>query len=482
MFHAICSRTKGETPITADEAFSKVWRLDDWGSVQIRDGWVCPECRQPVFLKPPHERLSKEYSFVVQAHFCHHSSKAAAQCALYRAGVSRNPNQADAIYSDRKQSLSRFLGATYGAADYIAGLLGGEEEALRGVAKEIGILRLEYSHSALGLEFHRGAAYLTASDIHGRLEGFDSFLAGVFALGLDHNRRVRNGFLAVKGRKNRLRTAIIEFGRNRKHYFREVVERGLGERHIEVVDRLLSQVATEVEAAKQEGLPTHHGMASRIVDKILDKVGLKEEGDWIGNHMQYLLSLPILGNELPGFEQIGLTRKTLPTPSAPKPPHSSKPPVPPNPIQDPPIRITGKGKLLIGSKVLRKLAREGSKLDGLTSFVLPDRDPEVNSYLLVPGDGCLLLTSMLHSDPKEVNGFSCICPDIILADKELPVMLWDQRICLLPVNPSSDILVGKEVLLAILDVARRSFDRDFSVRRGGLKFRRVHSGLRITIL
>jgi hypothetical protein len=55
----------------------------------------------------------------------------------------------------------------------------------------------------------------------------DSFLAGVFVLGADHKRKVRGGFLAVKGRKNRLRSLFIEFGRNRKQYFQLLAESNL---------------------------------------------------------------------------------------------------------------------------------------------------------------------------------------------------------------------------------------------------------------
>ena len=131
MFTAICSRLRGQEVITADEAYRKVWQLDDWGAIQSLDGWICPECRQPVFLKGPHERIGKAFSFVVQAHFCHHSAAAAANCALFRAGGAKGQNQADVIYADRRQSLRRFFAEAPETADFLAALLGGEEESLR---------------------------------------------------------------------------------------------------------------------------------------------------------------------------------------------------------------------------------------------------------------------------------------------------------------------------------------------------------------
>ncbi len=477
MFQAVCSRTSDQRTITADEAYSKFGMLDDWGYIQTRDGWVCPECRQPVFLKGPHERILKGYSFIVHAHFCHHSAAVAQNCALFRAGGLRALDAAQGILADRRQSLKRFFGSEHEFADFIATLLSGEEEVLRDTAIEIGVAGREYVHQAEHVGFNCGSPSLKASQIHTHLEELDSFLAGVFSLGVDHMDNVCTGFLAVKGRKNKLRSMFINFGKNRKQYFQQLIEAGLAEEHDMLAEKLVGQVMTEVEAVKLDGLLTYHGMSLRIVESILHKIKLVDPGEQPGNCIQHLQALPLLGNKVSGFERICLDSTSyayvMPTASSGK----QKAPV------NPPIRITAKRKLLIEAKVIQQLAEEGAERDGFTSFITPGLDPLINSYLLIPGDGCFLLTSDLHSDRNSASGFTRICPEIILDDVELPSMIWDQRICLMPrADLNSPILVNNETVLAALEASSRTFGRHFTAAKVGLRYRRLHSGLRINII
>jgi len=468
MFEAIRSRAKDQQTISADQAYRLVFNQSDWGAIQSRDGWICPQCRQPVFLKPPHERVTKGYSFVVDAHFCHHSTTAAAQCALYHAGGKRSSNLADSITSDRKQSLQRFLSGGSETIDYVSELLSAEERVLRDVARELGIRKVEHFRHTHDFWCESSSTVLDVAAVIARLDRVDSFLAGVFALGIEHKKRVNNGFLAVKGRKNKLRSLIIDFGRNRKRYFHKLIESGLESKHAQMAKQIADSIATLVEIAEHASMLTHYGMPGFIIDSVLDKVGLIYPGEQPPNYLQYLFLLPLLGNELRGFEWIGCTHA------------QSDPDIPP--AADSPVRITAKGKLLVGDSVITRLVKEGAKLDGLTSFVRPLPQSSFNSFILVPGKDCLLLTSAQHADPTESSGYTSICPEIIEADSELPQMLWNLRT---PVNSElytgRDLLVDKETLRALVDAASIAFGVSYTRSRTGLRFRRVHSGIRITL-
>lgn len=478
MFTAICSRLSGQEVITADDAYRKVWKLDDWGYVQSRDGWICPECRQPVFLKGPHERVGKADSFVVQAHFCHHSAAAAANCALFRSGGVKRQNQAEAIYSDRKQSLRRFFAGAPETADFLAALLGGEEESLREAARDIGISRREYDQPAKEIEHSTRHSDLTAELIHARLGRVDSFLAGVFVLGADHKAKVRNGFLAVKGRKNRLRSLFIEFGRNRKKYFQLLSEAGLTHEHDVAVSQLASQVATEIEVAKQGRCATYNGMALKLLEDILGELGLVEEGEWPSNYRQYLHALPILGNRLQGFQPINTSLFRL-TPVAPIASQAKK--ADPAIFRLHPIRITSSKRLLVEARVIDQLITQGSKLNGWTSFVCPKPNEDRNSYIAIPGANCILLTSNLCAAPFWEGEPQPLTSEILQADAELPVMIWDRRISLSPQRMTSQgVFIQKDELQDLREAMMSALFGCGEWTRGGMRYRRVNSGLRIS--
>ncbi|WP_159816098.1 hypothetical protein [Cyanobium sp. Copco_Reservoir_LC18] len=184
MFEAICSRAPGQIRITADEAYSKVYRLEDWGSVQVRDGWICPECRQPVFLKRLHERMSKNHSFVVQAHFCHHTAAAALQCDLFKSGGSRNYSRQAADHRARMQSLTRFLGNVRREPNHLEELLFAEEEIILEVASTLGASGRDGVYPMQAHIMYRMEASLPSSaQLLKAYSSIDSFQAGILALG-----------------------------------------------------------------------------------------------------------------------------------------------------------------------------------------------------------------------------------------------------------------------------------------------------------
>ena len=478
MFVAVCSRDKNKETITADEAYSKVFREEDWGFFQVRDGWVCPKCEQPVFLKGPHERVGKTFSFVVQAHFCHHSAAAAANCALFKAGVSRGQSEAEAIYVDRKQSLRRFLAGLPETADFVAALLRGEEEVIREASRDIGLKRSEYHQHAATISLSRGNVDLTAHLIHEHLERVDSFLAGVFVLGADHKRKVRDGFLAVKGRKNRLRRLFIEFGRNHKKYFQLLAESNLMPEHDNVVSQLASQVATEIEVAKQEGGTTHHGMALKLLDDALVELGLTEPGEWPSNYLQYLHSLPVPGNRLKDFQPLNTThfQGLQITPKAAQVKNTVM-----RASRLPPIRITSSRRLLVEARVIDQLVTESFKLNGSTSFLKPNPSEEDNYYLAIPGDQCILLASSLHTNLVKGSKPHHLEANEILGDTELPKMLWENRIMLSPeCEMREGVFIKEEALQLLREAIEKTFGNCDRWRKGGLRYRRVKSGLRIS--
>ena len=480
MFNAICSRDKNQKLITADEAYSKVFRHEDWGFFQARDGWICPECKQPVFLKGPHERIGKGFSFVVQAHFCHHSAAAAANCALFQPGGKAGPAKADAIDADRRQSLKRFFSEAPKTADFIADLLRRDEETLHEAASDIGFRRHDHLQSAKSIDISRGYADLTARSIHDRLSQVDSFLAGVFALGEDHRRKVRGGFLAIKGRKNRLRSMFIAFGRNRKKYFQLLDEAGLMQDHDVAASRLVSQAATEIESLQHEDGSTHHGMALKLLDNVLLKLDLAEPNEWSSNFLQYLHALPILGNSLQGFELLNSTPLQRAVKQAKAGEKLSRNP-PTRKIPSPPVRITRKG-LLIETKVIDKLVSEGSKRNGFTTFLKPNPSVSENHYIAIPGDQCILLTSFFHTNGVKGGRTRPIEKSGIENDKELPKMLWGDQI-LLPrdCDLGNSIFIKKKNLMILKNAIEAHFGSSCYIHKGGLHYRRLTSGLRISL-
>jgi len=480
MFVAICSREKNQKTITADEAYSKVFGHDDWGFFQARDGWICPECKQPVFLKGPHERVGKGFSFVVQAHFCHHSAAAAANCALFKTGGRTGQNQAGETYSDRQQSLKRFFSESPNTASFIANLIAREEDALYEAVSEIGFRRRDYYQPAKGIDLHHKLRRHGAESIHEFINQVDSFHAGTLALGVDHRRKVRDGFLAIKGRKNRLRSLFIEFGKNRKKYFQLLSEAGLMKEHDDTASRLFSKTATEIEAAANKKSTTQHGAGLALLDNALCKLGLAEAGERSFNLRQYFHTLPILGNRLEGFE----TLNSSPALTLAKEPASKPRQVTSSsgiPCALPPIRITRRG-LLVEARIIEQLVSEGSKRNGLTTFLRPEPNAADNHYIVLPGDQCILLTSFLHTNLVKGSKPHPLEEREILSDPDLPKMLWHGHISLSEnCEIGHGIFIKKEELAILKNAMETAFGNCEPWRKSGLRYRRVQTGLRISM-
>jgi hypothetical protein len=496
MFNAICSRLPGEKPITADEAYRKVWKSEDWGFAQTRDGWRCPECRQPVFLKGPHERTGKTYSFVVHAHFCHHSAAAAANCAMYRASGGRGQSQLERISNDRKQSLYRFFQGVDDIVDYIAALLRAEEDILRSAARDVGAKQPPLIHLASDTQSADEHVGRSAAQIHAHLDRFDGFLAGVTALGGEKNPSIRNGFQAVSGPKNKLRSLFIEFGRNRKCYFDLVAKAGLFEEHDKSVSVLMSQAVTEIEVARQEKSSTYHGMIISVLESILSKLSLSCNHDPLISYLFYLQSFPVLGQRLQDFRLVRTRNEDFLVNHGFRPLNPHVFPVfkdlpakvairqiPSRPLVLPPIRITGARRLLVEARVIERLVAEGSKLDGKSTFIRPGQSNLDNSYFILPGNGCLLLTSSLHSGVSEDRAPRALSIDTLHGDPELPEMIWEGGILLPPDRETSQgVFVNKDELINAYDLIKGLFGGWAGWEKGGLRYRRVRSGLRISMI
>ena len=63
-------------------------------------GWICPYCRQPVFLKGAHLRHRKGRAARVDAHFCHYSTADDLLCILF------NPNKSQESSTETLQGVA----------------------------------------------------------------------------------------------------------------------------------------------------------------------------------------------------------------------------------------------------------------------------------------------------------------------------------------------------------------------------------------
>lgn len=451
-----------------------VWKSSDWGYFQARDGWVCPECKQPVFLKGPHERVTKLYSFAVQAHFCHHSAKAAADCPLYADGGKPGNGQSDQVHQDRGQSLARFFAEYPDRMHFLASLLSAEEELLRGAAGDIGIREPAYMLTPSNDFDGRGNVGMGAQSICARLEGFDSFLAGVYVLGAGHKHRIRNSFLAVKGRKNSLRRTFLQFGKNRKHYFQLLRDSGLMQEHDAVAARLVSHVATATRKAKSASRATYWGVITKNLDNILQAVGLAGLGELPCSYAQYLYALPLLGDRFPDFAHLVPGIPIVDSVSSTRVPSESKP--------LPPVRITSSRRLLVENRVIKELENHGSKPNPATLFLRPCGNEDRNSYVVIPGDGCILLTSTMCATPGWRGAPWSLSAEILQADPGLPEMLWDSRITLACESMDAiGVFIQKENLQILRRSIIAAFGGDAVWPRNAMDYRSVRSGLRIEI-
>ena len=474
MFKAICSRRPDKRVITADEAFSQVSRLDDWGSVQVRDGWRCVECGQPVFLKGPHERVKKDHSYHVQAHFCHHSAVAAEQCELYKSGESRGSLLGAVALNERLQSLRRFLDTPVFSGGYLEELLLCEEEVLLEPSTELG-MGCGYSGELLGkINLLCRPTCFSAADQINAYSQLDNFQSGVFSLGMGQSRELQTGFLAERGRRNCLRRLFIKFGKNRKRYFAMISGEGLERAHDSEARRLIGTYSKGAAACKDSDLPPLSSL-SRLGSALIEAHAVAPKSLALDG-LQYLYSLPLLGDRLIGFERVVLDAAVLELEDGlgaanQKVQNSS-----------PWARFTSRGKLVIGGKPLRQFVEERPDSDGRTTFVLPGPQLADNFFVVVPGEGILLLTSNLHSIHSEDPGLVPLTADMLAKDPELPSIAWTQRLCLSAAHPlNADIVIDRESVLSLLRASGKDLGGSFRVNEAELQCRCVRTGLLVFV-
>jgi hypothetical protein len=470
MFKAICSRRPDKKVITADEAFSQVSRLDDWGCVFVRDGWRCLECGQPVFLKGPHERLKKDHSYHVQAHFCHHSAVAAEQCELYKSGKSRPSSLSDTVFNERLQSLRRFLDTEVSPGGFLEELLLREEEVLLEPSTELGIGR-GCSAELLGkMNLQRRPTCFSAADLFKAFTQLDNFQSGVFALGMGQSSELKTGFLAERGRRNCLRRLFVKFGKNRKRYFAMISVEGLERAHDSEARRLIGTCSKGAAACEERDLPPLSSL-SRLGSALIEAHAVAPNSLSL-DCLQYLYSLPLLGDRLIGFERVVLDAAVLEQEdhlgaASQKVQNSS-----------PSARFTSRGKLVIGSKPLRQFVEERSESDGSTTIVLPGPHLTDNYFVVVPGEGVLLLTSNLHSIHSEGPDLVLLTADMLAKDSELPSMAWKHRLCLIAAHAmNADIVIDRESVLSLLRASGKELGDSFRVKEVALRSTPVPTGL-----
>lgn len=286
--------------------------------------------------------------------------------------------------------------------------------------------------------------------------------------------KARKGFVATTRRRAELRKLISRFGSNRKAYFSIIASNGLDKEHDDTARSLIGMIHADIERSRQEGQGTYHGASSAILESLLNSTSLLSPGEPLPDYTRYILSLPLLGSRLEAFNAI-----------APSGMQISRPPsrsinTHARSKELPPVRITKKGTLFVDESIIQKLLAEGSKLDGLTHFVRPRSHPSLNCYLLIPGNNCILLTSSIHADPTSPRGSVQMCQEILSApDSELPEMLWEDRICLL--HREKHVKADRSGVAHLIKTINQEFKQSCTMDQGGRRYKRVHSGIRITL-
>lgn len=371
------------------------------------------------------------------------------------------------------QSLTRFVGNVLEHPGHLEDQLFAEEEVLLETASALGASPDHYFEGTGQLYFQVRSTCLSAARLLKTYAALDNFQIGILALGADQNEGLRSGYLAEKGRANCLRRLFIKFGKNRKHYFQALAKAGLLPMHDQVGERLIKILSKDNTASTARGLPPFSSL--EILGSILLNARAINPGDLSLNHLQYVFSIPLLGDRISGLEKIELDHAALDDDDLQTESTKAR-------ISLPPIRLTNRGKLLIENKPLRQLVKEGAGLNQPTSIILPDSNSANNCFLLIPGEKCLLLTSSLHIESCGSNSAAPLSSEMLDSDPELPPMLWDQRVCLLTPNfNNADIVIDRESVLSAINAMRSTFGDSCRIEKGGLKYRRVRSGLQITI-
>jgi len=306
MLNALKSKENGCPQISAGEAFGKLNGALDWGSTQRRQGWICPYCRQPVFLKGAHLRHRKGRAARVDAHFCHYSMADDLLCILFKPNKSQESSTETIQGVAHHQILSLFysLPSQEETSSWHNDLIRQEALSLAWLLDSLEIGSIEEDEQSFTWPVGMRRLPKAPEHLLRRLKHKDLFRIGLRSFGLIELKPLANGPLSVKARPNAIRKFFVCTGKERRYYFARIIASGQLSDHLNIA----SQLTTSLIEDKDDKLLWRQGYTSslRLMAELLRKAVLKEQSTSpVIDVCSYIYFLPLIRPQKPNIEVIG---------------------------------------------------------------------------------------------------------------------------------------------------------------------------------
>ncbi len=295
MLYALKSHEEEFPRISAEAAFGKLNGIPDWGESQRKQGWICPYCRQPVFLKGSHLRQGKGSASRVEAHFSHYSISESWLCLLFNSGASHKSSGELAQGIDHRQALSLFysLPSTQDGTSWHNDTITSEAFAAVELLDSLGISSFEEDDRPFIWPLKWRHLPQSPHELIACLESEDIFHIGVRSFGLIKFEPIATGPLSVRGRSNAIRRFFLETGKERKEYFRRIASSGQIESHFSMA----SQIARSLIKDTTDRLIWHQGVTAslRLLALLLrDAVFVDQSHELSVDVCEYIYLLPLV--------------------------------------------------------------------------------------------------------------------------------------------------------------------------------------------
>lgn len=393
MFYALKSKEKGAPRVTASEAYARLRDCADWGSTQRREGWICPYCRQPVFLKSPHERNLQSSTYQVEAHFCHYSTSDTLLCLLFNPSTTASHSIDRVIQGiDHKQMLSLFYSLPNGSdlTSWINEEIRNEAFLIAELLDSIGVGSIEDDEETFIWPkperiLPDAPDTLVKSVLHE-----DDYAAGLRCFGLEACAPLLSGPFAYRGRPNAIRRLFLQAGKSRKEYIRSIIRSGQLTQHISEAAKLAKDLLEST--AQLQSRYKDITASLTLLGMLLMETGLTQSGERCHiNVLGYVYFMPLIKHSMPKLEIV--YHKSL------------KDNRPSKGIEEKPASCSrdafvykSRKALLIGKDVLIAAACRDEPDGRWRSFLLagPNQRVSTDTYIAIPVLGGIFLTSRLH--------------------------------------------------------------------------------------
>jgi hypothetical protein len=310
MLYALKSHEEGLPQISAEDAFSKLKGILDWGESQRTEGWICPYCRNPVFLKGSHVRHRQGSSSRVDAHFSHYSNSDAWLCVLFSPSDLRESSAALAQGVDHRQALSLFysLPSPQDSVSWYNDAIRSEAFSVVELLDSLGISSLEEDDRPFVWPQRLRCLPQAPQELVARIKDEGFFQLGVRSFGLMHFEPLAQGALSVQGRPNAIRRFFFETGKERKEYFQRIASSGQLVEH----SSLASQLSRSLIDDNGEKLVWSQGVTAslRLMALLLrDAVFSELKSALVIDVCTYIYLLPLVRPHKPRIEIV--SHKTL---------------------------------------------------------------------------------------------------------------------------------------------------------------------------